>query len=85
MSLPRMRTAEGVHDIIKDGDPETKISLSFIRKIIKNEEVRVVHVGNRKLVDADEVIAYLSGNLPCQNRPTEPIVESGKIRSIMRA
>ena len=85
MQLPKMRTAAGVYDIIKEEDPGTSVTINLIRKIINSGEVRVVHTGNRKLVDADEVIAYLSGNLPCQNRPTEPIVERGKIRPIMGA
>lgn len=67
--MPRMRIASGVFDIIKEQDPDTAVSLSFIRRLIITEQVPVVHVGHKKLVDADKVIEFIAagGEIPCVN------------------
>lgn len=82
MTMPRMRTAARVYEIIKEEDPETEVTLSFIRRIIKTGKVPVTAVGRKKLVDADAVIAYITaGNqsepdsdsrIACRIRPVKP-------------
>lgn len=64
MSLPRMRTATGVMVAIKEHDPDTEVTLHYVRYIINAGLVPVVHVGRKKLVDVDAVIAYLSSGAP---------------------
>lgn len=59
-SLPRMRTAEGVMEEIKTQDPGTKITLHFIRGLIRSGEIPVVEAGRRKLVNLDIVMDYLA-------------------------
>lgn len=61
MSLPKMRTAVGVMTAIKEMDPQTEITLHYIRYIIRTEQIPVVHVGRKKLVDFDRVLEYISG------------------------
>ncbi len=62
--MPRMRTAEGVLKIILEQDPESAVTLRFIRRIISEGRVPVCLVGRKKLVDADEVIRYITtGNV----------------------
>lgn len=82
MTLARMRTAQGVHDIIKELDPHTGITVCFIRKIINSGNIQVVCTGNRKLVDADKLIEYISNGAPGLNEPQEPVMEYGTIRAI---
>ena len=77
MTLARMRTAQGVHDIIKELDPHTGITVCFIRKIINSGNIPVVCTGNRKLVDAD-----ISNGAPGLNELQEPVMEYGTIRAI---
>lgn len=78
MTLPRMRTAQGVLDEIKAHDPDTEITLHYIRKLIKENAVPVVSVGTKKLVDVDQLLAFLAkGNSPA---PT-PVLES-KLRRV---
>lgn len=60
MSLPRMRTAEKVLNIIKEQDPDTEVTLHYIRDLIKSGKIPVTLVGRKKLVDADRVIAYIA-------------------------
>lgn len=57
---PRMRTASGVLDIIKAQDPDTEVTLHYIRRIIAAREVPVAQVGRKKLVNADVVIAHIA-------------------------
>lgn len=64
MAIPRMRTAAKVLEEIKKLDPETELSLHYVKMMIHNEVVPVLHVGNKKLVNVDDVIAYLQGGIP---------------------
>ena len=57
---PRMRHAEGVYRELKAADPDTRITLHFIRGLIKSGEIPVVHVGCQKLVNVDQVFDYLA-------------------------
>lgn len=82
MTIARMRTAQGVHNIIKEMDPGTSITVSFIRKIIRSGKIQVIEKGNRKLVDADKLIEYISNGAPGLNEPQEPVMEYGTIRPI---
>ena len=72
MTLPRMRTAQGVLDEIKAHDPESEVSLHYIRNIIKQNAIPVVSVGRKKLVDIDQVLEFLAkGNaspVPCESK-----------------
>ena len=59
-ALPRMRSAEGVLAELKAQDPETKITLNFIRALIRSGEIPVVQAGCQKLVNMDLVFDYLA-------------------------
>ena len=59
-ALPRMRHAEGVLKELKAQDPDTRISLNFIRGLINSGEIPVVHAGRQKLVNVDLVFEYLA-------------------------
>ena len=78
--MPRMRTAAKAHELILAQDPDTEITLSYIRRLIAAEAIPVVHVGRKKLVDVDQLLAYLAaGNSP---PTTEPVPEYGKLRRV---
>lgn len=59
MTAPRMRTAEGALEIIKAEDPETAVTLRYIRRLIATGAVPFVPVGRKKLVNVDKLLAYL--------------------------
>ena len=61
MSIPRMRTAEGALAVIKEEDPDTAVTLRFIRGLINTGAVPHVPVGKKKLVDVDRLMKYLKG------------------------
>lgn len=60
MPLPRMRTAEGVLDIIRTEDPDTEVTLHYLRQLIASGEVPHTPVGRKKLVNADAVISHIA-------------------------
>ena len=59
-TLPRMRNAEGVLRELKAADPDTRITLHFIRGLIQSGEIPVVQAGCHKLVNVDRVFDYLA-------------------------
>ena len=59
-ALPRMRTAEGVIAELKEQDPNTGITLNFVRGLILSGEIPVVQAGRKKLVNVDLLMDYLS-------------------------
>lgn len=56
---PRMRTADGALAIIREQDPESAVTLRFIRKLIATGAIPYVPVGKKKLINVDALIAYL--------------------------
>lgn len=58
--IPRMRTAEGALAVLKAEDPDTAVSLKYIRRLINTGEIPCVNVGRKKLINVDELAAYLS-------------------------
>ncbi len=58
---PRMRTAQGALEIIKEQDPNTSVTLHYLRHLIKTGEIPCVPVGRKKLVNVDKLIDFLKG------------------------
>ena len=58
-SLPRMRDAKGVLAEIQAIDPETPITIHFVRGLIKSGELPVIEAGNRKFVNVDMELDFL--------------------------
>lgn len=80
MALPRMRTASGVLEIIREQDPGTEVTLHFIRQLIVAGSIPVTPVGRKKLVDADAVLEYLAAG---QTQPTDAETNlGGHIRQV---
>ena len=61
MPAPRMRTATGALEIIRQMDPGTAVTLRYIRRLIATETVPHVDVGRKKLVNVDQLIKFLEG------------------------
>ena len=59
-SLPRMRDAKGVLAEIRKIDPDSPITLNFVRGMIRAREIPVVEAGNRKFVNLDSVLDFLA-------------------------
>lgn len=61
MAIPRIRTAPGALEIIQAEDPGTAITLRCIRRLIATGAVPHIDVGRKKLVNVDELQAFLAG------------------------
>lgn len=61
MTAPRMRTAEGALEIIKELDPGTAVTLRYIRRLIATKAIPHVSVGRKKLVNVDKLLEFLEG------------------------
>ena len=80
MTMPRMRTAERVMDEIRAADPDTEVTLHYIRQLIREEAVPVVCCGRKKLVNVDAVMALLSAGYKAEE-PAPPVY--GAIRRVV--
>ena len=60
MAIPRMRTAAQVLAEIKKVDPNTCVTLSYIKRVIHEEKIPVLSAGKKKLVNLDDFIEFLS-------------------------
>lgn len=80
MAIARIRTAEEALAEIKKEDPGTCITLSFIRRIIKEELVPVLVNGRKKMVNVDDVIEFFNnGGVRVERAPAE----APKIRRVV--
>lgn len=79
--MPRMRTAAKAHELILEQDPQSEVTLYYIRQLIATGAIPVVHVGRKKLIDVDQLLTYLATGT---TRPstTEPEPGYGKLRRI---
>ncbi len=69
MPIKRMRTAPGVMEAILAEDPDTELTLHYIRTLIRTEAVPVLKVGKKKLVDVADVLAYLESSPALPSEP----------------
>lgn len=67
MALARMRFPAQALEELRKIDPETNVTVHFIRKLVKSGVVPSVAVGNgnKRLLNFDALLAYLEN-------PTEP-------------
>lgn len=80
MSLPRMRTLDQAYCYIKTQDPETALTKCALRHMILIGVIPSVMVGNKRLLNLDNIEQYLSG-FPVVR---EVKLEEPKIRRIIR-
>lgn len=81
MSVPRMRTAERALEEIKREDPETEITLHYIRAMIRAKAVPVAVCGRKKLVNLDALMELLRGGYVLPDQPQVPA--RGGIRPVV--
>ena len=79
--MPRMRTASKAYRLILEQDPDSEITLHYIRHLIASGAVPVIHVGRKKLVDVAQLLAYLAAGNEAPTT-TDPAVGYGKLRRI---
>lgn len=73
--LPRMRTLDECFRELKEIDPKTSISKYFIRRLALSGAIPTVMAGNKRLINLDGLISYLS-------KPQDNIFNKGKENAI---
>lgn len=58
--LPRMRTIPKAFEEVKRIDPNTCLTLRALRRMVKNEEIPVVNIASKKLINLDILLDILS-------------------------
>ena len=80
--LPRMRTAKGAIEEIRQMDPKTEITESAIRRAMKRGDLRTVQNGRKHLISLDEVLKYFGGEDAVEQPKPERYPEGRAIRII---
>lgn len=62
--IPRMRTAPEIVSELKNLDPCTAMTVSGVRRLAKEGKLHSVKVGNRILINLDQVLDYLNNPSP---------------------
>lgn len=75
--MPRMRTAAGILGYIKKMDPDTAVTLWYLRGLISSGAVPVLTIGRKKLVDLNAVLAALASGGKIKQQPV-----TGQVRRI---
>lgn len=78
--IPRMRTAAKVVAEIKELDPGSEVTEHYIRKLVREQAVRVVWAGNKALINLDDVLALLC--MGTQRPEAEACIAEGSIRPL---
>lgn len=79
MVLPRMRTPQQVYDQIHKDDPDSSVSLWYIRSLVKQGKIPAVKAGCKYLINYDKFMDYLN------SEPVEKDIpfSYGTIRRVM--
>lgn len=59
-ALPRMRTIPKAYKEIKAIDPNTSITVSVLRRLVKEGAIETVQVANKRLLNLDLLFSRLS-------------------------
>ncbi len=60
MNIPRMRSCPEIICELKEIDPQTALTVSALRRLIKEGKLKSIKVGNRNLVNFDQLLDYLA-------------------------
>ncbi len=58
--IPKMRTIKQAIGEIKQYDSQTAFTERALRRLIKENKIPVVYVGNRAMIDMDNLYRFLS-------------------------
>lgn len=58
--LPRMRVLAQAIKLVQELDPQTAVSANYVRKLALSGEIPTVQVGNRRLINVDALLEYLT-------------------------
>ena len=72
--MARMRTLPETAAYLKEQDPQTAVTLTALRRMVKTGELSYVTVGVKRLINLDVLISHLGNETP---QPIQQITVSG--------
>lgn len=69
-TIPKMRTVSEILKMIKMDDPQTALTLTGLRRIIKQGKIHIEKIGRKTLVNCDALIDYLNRPQPTEAKAT---------------
>lgn len=69
--MPRMRYAQEALEELRRTDPNTAVTLNFIRTLIRKEIIPSTRLGRGCMINMDQLEAYLANPAPID--PIEPV------------
>lgn len=67
MSIPRMRTIPEAMKEIQKADPNTALTLTALRRAVKQGKIPFVEVCSKKLLNMDDIYVFMSGSKRAEN------------------
>lgn len=58
--MSKLRTINQAYQIIKENDPDTAISKTYLRKILTDGTIKTIRSGNKTLVNMDLIEEYFN-------------------------
>ena len=57
--VPRMRTARGAVELLREEDPGTAVTLSMVKRLIREGKIPYVAMGRKYLINVEILIEHL--------------------------
>ena len=76
--MRRMRLISETYDEIKEADPNTAITMTAFRRLVLDERIPSIMIGNKRLVSMEDVEYFFQ-----HGDELEPEPETIKIRRVM--
>ena len=57
--VPRMRTAKGAVELLREEDPGTAVTLSMVKRLIREGKIPYVAMGRKYLINVEILIEHL--------------------------
>lgn len=76
MTIPRMRTIKQLTKEMREMDPQTSLSESSIRRLLKEGKLHSVRVGNKHMLNLDQCIEFFNTSSP-EPELTKNLIEGG--------
>lgn len=73
----KLRVLTKAYAELKKDDPNTALTLTGLRRMVRSGEISTISVGRKRLIDYDKLVQYLSGATAGNNEET---LKSGVIR-----
>lgn len=75
--MARMRYPKQALDLIRKEDPDTQITLNFIRSLVYSGKIPCVKIGRRHLINVDALIKYIE-----TSKVSNEEINTGSIRKV---